>query len=283
MSRQIFSHNRRMLGFGLIELMISLVIASLLMLGLVTLIGNMQTTYAAQTDQVGVSDKERFAGALFNYSIGTAGYFTVPNPVTFTAVNPLVTWLPAVTTAVGNGSTYVAGQVVAGTTGGSATTPDSLNLRFQTGAGDQSSNSNCLGGYSFNPPTGTTVYYESVFTVNTTTNQLQCTVNTISVVGGVTTTTAGTATTLIDGVSNMKVLYGVDMSGTSTTGSVTQYFSATNMPTANWLNVRSIQIALTFAATNNLSTTANGTGAMGTTNAANQVYYQTFQVMYAVP
>jgi type IV pilus assembly protein PilW len=266
-------------GFGLIELMISMVIASLMILGLVTLVGNMQTTYATQSDSVGVSDKERFAGSLLGNSIETAGYYTVPNPVTFVLPNPIVTWLPA---SSSGGATYVAGQVVAGTTGASATTPDTLNVRFQTGYPDSSNNSNCLGG---TPPqvSGTSVIFESVYSVNTTNNTLQCTVYTTTTTATGTTNTVTGPTILIDGVSNMKVLYGVDVSGSSTTGSVTEYFSATNMPSANWINLRSVQVALTFVATNNLTTTANGTGAMTTSNAAAQVYSQTFQVMYAVP
>jgi type IV pilus assembly protein PilW len=280
--------HRRVLGFSLIELMISMAIALLLILGLVTLVGNMQRTYATQTDTVGVSDKERFAGALFGYAIETSGYYTVPSPVTFQLPNPIVTWLPA-STPIGSSptlsATYVAGQVVAGTTG-TGTAPDTLSVRFQSNSGDAANNSNCLGGI-VPAATASATYaavYESVFSINTTTNQLQCTVyttltttnTTVTPNTSTTATSAGATTTLIDGVSNMKVLYGVDVSGSSTTGSVTQYYSASTMPSANWINVRSIQIVLTFASTNNLSTSANSA-------AAAQTYTQTYQVMYAVP
>ncbi len=257
-------------GFGLIELMISMAIASVMVLGLMLMIGNMQSTYSTQTDLSGVSDKQRFAGTLFANNIQTAGYYTVTMPVTFTLPNPIVGALPAQSSAGGQSMAYAAAQVISGSTATGSNNSDQLNLRFQSANSattvDPAQNSNCQGGV---PGTtlSTTYIFESVFYLSGT--NLMCNVYTTKTVGGVTTVTAGTPVIVIDGVSLMQIYYGVDVTGKSQSGSVTEYLQATNVPSNSWANVHSIMVQLTFAATNNI--------------ASPKPYTQVFQVMYAVP
>ncbi len=257
-------------GFGLIELMISMAIASVMVLGLMLMIGNMQSTYSTQTDLSGVSDKQRFAGALFGNNIQTAGYYTVTLPVTFTLPNPIVGALPAQSSAGGQSVSYISAQAISGSTGTGQNGSDQLNLRFQSSNSattpDPAQNSNCQGGVP-GTTASTSYIFESVFYVSG--GNLMCNVYTTKTVGGVTTTTAGTPVIVIDGVSKMTIYYGVDVTGSSQSGSVTEYLSATNVPSTSWMNIHSIMLSLTFAATNNI--------------ASPTPYTQVFQVMYAVP
>jgi len=49
---------------------------------------------------------------------------------------------------------------------------------------------------------------------------------------------------LVSGITAITITYGVDVNGD---GSVDQYLSAANMTPANWNNVVSVQVQLTFA------------------------------------
>jgi type IV pilus assembly protein PilW len=236
-------------GFGLIELMVSLAIASFLVLGLVVVAGNTQSTYSTQTSFAAVNDKERFAAGLLGNAIQTAGYFSVL-PLTV-PIQTLPTALGAFPAAPSAGANYAVGQVIAGATGASASVPDTLNVRFQSNLGDTNT-VNCLGA-----PVGATAVVESMFTISN--GNLVCQV-------GLNGGAPGAATVLIDGVSNMKILYGLDAGGS---GSVTEYIPAGNIASINWGSVHSVNITLTFAAT--------------ATMPSPQTYSQTFQVMYAEP
>ncbi|MBV8666848.1 MAG: PilW family protein [Burkholderiaceae bacterium] len=216
-------------GFGLIELMISLAVASFLVLGLVVMAGNTQRTYSTQTDLAGVGDKERFAMEVFGNAIETAGYFTIAAPIT--AVPSVNNALVASATG---GATYVAGQSMAGTSG----PPDTFNVRFQS-ANDPNSPSNCQGGTVAATATHT---YESVFSI--VNGNLVCAV-------GIDNGAPGAAVVLIDGVSNMSILYGVDTLGD--VASTNEYVPASTVNANNWWGkVRVVKITLTFASTANL-------------------------------
>jgi hypothetical protein len=154
----------------------------------------------------------------------------------------------------GSGYTFAAGQAISGTTGSSSTAPDTLNIRFQALSTDNGSPFNCLGQSA--PTAGASAVYESQFWVSG--GNLVCSTgsNGAAVSG---------STVLIDGVSNMKVYYGVD---TQNTGYVTEYLSASgvNSKASYWFLVRSIQVVLTFSTT--------------TMTQAPQPYSQIFQVKY---
>ena len=269
-------------GFGLIELMISLVIASFLLLGLMTTVANMQSTNVTQTYLAGIYDKERFASALFGNAIQHAGYFVVASypvdPSTISALSPSNIFANSSLTMT------VPGQVVGGTTvapAGSTPEMDTLNVRFQSEApnagtynADASTGNfnsqalDCLAGSS--AVSGTNDVHESDFSVQVVNNvsSLVCQVSTS--VGGTATYGALAPTTpvvLLDGVAGMQILYGVDASPASS-GSVTQYIAASSMINANWTHVRSVQITLWF------------TQPPGAPSSQRPVYTQTFPLMY---
>jgi prepilin-type N-terminal cleavage/methylation domain-containing protein len=248
-------------GFGLIELMISLAIASFLVLGLVVMVSNTQGTFTTQTGLAALNDKERFAADLFGNVIESAGYFTyvTPQGVVPDMVDGQGTW-PAAPSA---GVAYIAAQVVNGKSGLTGTTEtDTLSVRFtavasasMTGAAG-SSMENCLG------VGGTGLVYESVLSIQS--GNLVCQV-------GNGLTSPGAAVVLIDGVNGMTILYGVDTAHnngiTSGTGSATEYIPASAMNTYNWTAIRSVKITLLFATPTNML-------------AAPTAYSQIFQVMY---
>jgi len=247
-------------GFGLIELMISLTIGLVLVLGVTVMASNMQLTYSLQSQFAGINDKERFAAALLGNATQTAGYFSpsLPTPPALITSIPTITGMLVAEPGAGAAATYVAGQAVAGSTGASSTVPDTLNVRFQIAAGDINNTNNnivnCQGG-----SVAATAIVESVFSIDTIKGNLVCQV-------GLNGATPGTAMVLIDGVSNMKILYGVDVNGS---GSATEYFPASSMTSALWSSVHSVNVTLTFAPTKQMNSP--------------QTYSQTFLVMYAQP
>ncbi len=227
-------------GFGLVEIMISLVLASFLVLGLATMVANVQGTYSNQTEFAAVNDKERYAASLFQDLIMTSGYFSLSQVTqTYLNSNQLPTAKGALPAESASGYSYGIGQGLSGGYGGSATTPDTLNVRFQAVSGDGGSPFNCLGQTA--APTGSTGsqlatgVYESQLSISSAGN-LVCETGSGSGLGT-------TQTVLIDGVSNMKILYGID---TLNNGYVTQYVNASNIAGANWFLVRSVQVTLTF-------------------------------------
>lgn len=244
-------------GFGLIELMISLAIASFLVLGLVVMAGNTNRTFATQTDLAAINDKERFAAELLGNAIQTAGYYTMPAVITPT------TWTSSIVNAtfpIELGTFASKGQVLGGSNGAGS---DVLNVRFQANAGDLTAPFNCQGVQN----TATAVT-ESMFQV--VNNNLVCSVGTNGAV-------PANQTVLIDGVSSMNILYGVDIayvnsgSGLGVPGSANVYVAASNMNAAYWKLVRSVKVTLTFVKPTSLATSAT---------AAAPTYTQIFQVMY---
>jgi type IV pilus assembly protein PilW len=199
---------KRQRGIGLVEIMVSMVIALFLLLGIGTIFITTRSTYGDQQGLSTLQDNERLAMFMLTNVIQAGGYF--PNPLTSTAAASLPVTAPYV----------VAGQAVSGTVGGAV--PDTVRARFVTAPNDGIEN--CNGGTN---TTGANVIYDNVFDISG--NTLRCAVN------------GGTPQPLVSGVSNMQVLYGVD---TTNSGSATQYFQASAVP--NWNNVKSVRIALTF-------------------------------------
>ena len=239
--------SRRVRGFGLVELMIALVLCSFLMLGLATMVGNIKGTYGNQTEFAAINDKERYATSLLGNLATTAGYFSLTQVTQayLTSGQAIPTAASVMPIETASGYSYVAGQGISGSTGSSATTPDTLNVRFQVINGDGASPFNCLGQTA--APTGSTGsqlatgVYESQISVvaSGSSSNLVCQTGSGSGLGT-------TQTVLIDGVTNMKVLYGFDSAGT---GSVSQYLPASSISGANWNAVHSVQVTLTFNTT----------------------------------
>jgi type IV pilus assembly protein PilW len=205
-------------GFGLIEMMISILIAMLLMLGIGSIFYTQRFTYASQTGLSKLQETERQVIALFANVGQSAGYY--PNPQSITRA----TALPAV------GTVYGAGQYVSGTTGTGGAS-DTLRIRYQTANGDGILN--CLGNSN---NSGGNQVFDNIFAI-TTINGVNVLTCQISVDGGA----PAAAVPLVDGIQSMSVSYGMDSNGK---GSATQYV----VPAAitDWTKVVSIKITLTF-------------------------------------
>ena len=195
-------------GIGLVEIMVSMVIALFLLLGIGTIFITTRSTYGDQQGLSNLQDNERLAMFMLTNVIQIGGYF--PDPVTSTAALSLPVTAPYI----------VAGQAVSGTEGGAA--PDTVRVRFMTASGDGIGS--CNGGAN---TSGANVLVDNVFDISG--NTLRCAVN------------GANPQPLVTGVSDMQVLYGVDTTGS---GSATQYFTAALVP--NWNNVKSVRITLTF-------------------------------------
>ena len=214
-------------GFTLVELMVAMLLALFLIGGLLTIESSTRKTFGNQSQLSQLQDDERLAMTLIAEVVESGGYF--PNP-TFTTLNNA---LPAT-------GVYVnAGQAVYGTHT-SATTPDTLYVRYVTG-GATDGMINCSGG------SGTAGTFINEFAIDAN-NELTCSINggnAIALVGG--RTVQGVGGTNPAGVTNMQILYGVKTNFAVTNTSADSYLTAAQMTAADWLNVISVQVTLTFS------------------------------------
>lgn len=211
---------RRHAGFSLIELMIAVGIGLFLLAGMLAIIFTLRNSFTTQDNVSRVQESQRFALTVLDTTVRATGYFT--NPTTTTAT----TALPAAATANPDGTKFAVAQVITGTAGTSPAS-DTLNVRFQTATGDGLMD--CLGDTN---TTGSPVVWSNSFAVDATNRQLTCAV---SVNGG----TPGTPSVLVDNVSSMTVLYGVDTDGD---GSVDTYMPFASV--ASTMTVLSVKISI---------------------------------------
>ncbi|KUM04419.1 PilW family protein [Chromobacterium subtsugae] len=194
-------------GSGLIEVMVAITIGLFLLSMLIMIFTSTELTESNENGLAQLQDNQRTAMTMINAIVQSAGYYPSPQSQTAAAALP----------AAGG---FGAGQSILGVSG----PPDTLSVRFAAAPNDGVLNCNGNG----NTGSANAVYINQ-FAVNAA-NQLTCSVN------------GGSAQVLVDGVSNMTVLYGVDGSGS---GSVNHYYSAANLPAG--AAVRSIQVTLTMA------------------------------------
>jgi len=214
-------------GFTIIELMIALLIGVFLMGGLLTLVQDNKRTFVSQSQLAQLQDSERMALAIMTDVIQEAGYFPDPTTNSATSTMPVV------------GTTFAAGQAMTGTHN-TAAPGDTISVRYATASGDGILN--CAGQSNATPGIAS---YTNTFSVVVTAGvgQLVCTLN-------------GLQYPLINGVTNLQVMYGINTSGTG--NNVDTYMTATQVTTNTaWNNVISVRIALTF---NNPLYTAAGLG-----------------------
>jgi type IV pilus assembly protein PilW len=206
------------LGLSLVSLMVSLTIGMFLLLGLFGIWYQTHQTFSAQDQLAHLQDNERMALTIMANIVQTAGYY--PNYLNYSGSPPSTPYTQT-TVFLPTAPFVAAGQFVAGTY--SATAPgDTLTLRFMADA----STLDCLGQTDV-----TATVVTNQFTVDNNGN-LQCAVN------------GGAPQTIVTGVSNISILYGVDTVGD---GSAHEYMNASTV-TANtdWSSVRSVAIQLTF-------------------------------------
>ena len=210
---------KRLAGFSLIELMVSIAVGLFISTAVVAVFLNAKSTFSSQDGLATLQDSERVAISILTTEVQLAGYF--PDPAVNTAANDL----PADTTVQSYGQ-FTAGQGVSGVTGTGGSS-DLFAVRFSSAPGDGLMN--CQGGTN---STAGLLVMTSVFSVSAN-NELQCSVN------------GAAAVPLVGNVQALSVLYGTDTAGT---GNVDKYLTASAVNTAGlWQNVKSLQIKLTFA------------------------------------
>lgn len=199
----------------MIELLVALTIGLFLLFGLSAVLQTNKRTFTSQNLLSQLQDSERLAATMMNDVIEQAGYF--PNPTTNTAATSFA--------AVGS---FAQGQSVYGTYS-TSTTGDSISVRYTTAPG--SSTINCAG-------------TSNTGTVNTTyTNTFSVVVNPFNNVSQLVCNLNGTNYPLINNVTNLKVLYGVNNAGSG--NNVDTYMYASQV--TNWNNVITVQFTLTFS------------------------------------
>jgi type IV pilus assembly protein PilW len=202
-------------GFTLVELMIALLIGLFLIGGLLTLVQAMKRSSTTQSGLSQLQDSERLAMQLITDVVQTTGYF--PDPTTNTASSEF----PAA-------GTFAQGQALTGTGTG---TGDTLSVRYATAGGDGVID--CSGNVH-----AAATALTNAFSLDANGN-LQCTL----------TVGAGAAQTftLVSGLQNLAVLYGVQTNSASGNTSVDTYLNASQVTAGNyWPDVVSVQVALTF-------------------------------------
>jgi type IV pilus assembly protein PilW len=203
-------------GFTLLEIMIAMTIGLFLAGALVTVVQTNKRVFLNQNQLEQMQDGERMAMTLMADVIQSAGYF--PDPTTNTLGGTLV-----LSGAFAN-SQAITGNYTAAAPG------DTISVRYMTASGDNILNCSGLSNTS-----GANTIYVNKFAVvpGVPSGQLVCTMN-------------GTAYTLVNGVTNLTVLYGVKTNAAAAGNNVDEYLNAGQMTPANWQNVISVQISLTF-------------------------------------
>ena len=200
-------------GYTLIEIMIALSVGLFLVGGLLLVLQENRRTFGGQNALAQLQDGQRLAMTMIADVIQSAGYF--PDPTTSTQT----TALPS------NVQFATAGQSIVGTENAAAP-GDTVTVRYVTASGDGVLN--CSG-------------------TSNSSGAVQTYVNTFSVAGGqVVCAMNGTNYVLISGVTNLNVLYGVKTNFAIDNNNVDTYLNANQMTAANWGNVISVNVSLTF-------------------------------------
>lgn len=202
-------------GFTLVELLVAILIALFLLGGLLTIVQDNRRAFYNQSGLSQLQDSERLAMTMISDVIQSAGYF--PNPQT----NIASSLLPA------DGTFATAGQAIVGSGGwNDATADETITVRYVTSGIDKILN--CAGATS-----GAQTTFVNQFSVDTVNDQLVCTVG-------------GVAYPLVGGVTNLQIRYGVKRNFMAAGNSPDTYADGSQMAAADWGNVMSVVIQLTF-------------------------------------
>jgi type IV pilus assembly protein PilW len=230
-------------GFTLVELMVATTVAIFLLGGLFASLQSTRTAFRNQSALSQLQDNERLAMTLMADVIESAGYY--PKPLT---TDPLVV-MPV------GGVFAAAGQPVFGTYNAAAP-GDTISIRYGAGFDGTTPDNvfNCAAqqNTTTNPyDTFTNRFFVAADANDATSNALWCQA----------TTAGGTKNVqLVNGVQKLGILYGVARTFPNTTGSCAEiYLRADQMNPADWSNVCSVRVTLTFK--NNLAAPAGSTSA----------------------
>lgn len=221
----------RQKGYTLIEVMVAISIALFLMGGALLMVQHTHNAFKAQNQLSQLQESERMAMALITDVIQSTGYY--PNPHTFTDVQTLVS--PSFATP---GAPNITTKAVANAVG------DTITVRYAAGPADNVYN--CRG--DKNTSAGAFETWENTFSVvpdapaqdGTPQFKLQCTLWSLS---------AGDAppAPLVSGVQNLTIQYGINTAGAGAPSCVDRYKATKDMVAADWSNICSVKVTLTFA------------------------------------
>lgn len=209
----------RQAGFTIIELSVAMVVALFLVGGLLTVLQNMRRAQGSQAQLGQLQDDQRVAMTLITDIVQAAGYF--PDPTTNTAAS-------ALPSQAFGAKTFAASQAFLGTHD-AASPGDEMSVRFVTASGENIIN--CVGGTN---PASSGVQMTYINTFSVVNKQLVCSLN------------GAAAVPLVSNVENMQVLYGVKRDTTADNYSVDTYLTADQLTAADWLNISSVKVRLTF-------------------------------------
>lgn len=205
-------------GYSLIEIMVAIAVAVFLLAGLFSVLQSTRNTSNNQTLLAQLQDNERIAMTILSETVQQAGYY--PNPLNLTQAGAF-----PISPAFAQGGQLLTGGFNTTDPGGVG---DFVTVRYQSD-GPGGTVLGCLG--TSDAPSLSHEYRFSVATVGPVTS-LFCSVD------------GANPVQLVSNVSNMRVYYGVDTTGTGT--GVNAYIPGELMTAENWLNVYSVKITVTF-------------------------------------
>lgn len=229
-------------GYSLVELMVAISIALFLMAGLFTIFQGTRRTSTDQTGLAQLQDEQRLAMTMLTDIVQHAGAFTDPHS---SIINSLKN---------DGGNFAKDGQALYGTTA-SATTGDTLTVRFENGPTANMLNCNGVAATVVDVVSNTF----SIATNAAGVSQLLCLAQT-----GVPAAAGGTAYPLVDNVTNMQFTYAVNTTnatpgtainstGSSTRGTIDNsgcpgdtYIPTASMAASDWTSVCAVKVVLTF-------------------------------------
>jgi type IV pilus assembly protein PilW len=217
-------------GFTLVELSIAVLIGLFLLGGLLTLLQDMRRTFGAQNQLGQLQDSERLAMTLIADVVQAAGYYPDPTTQIPTIIFP------------GGALPFLAAAQTIGGTGNLVAPGDSLSVQYWTANNDGVIN--CLGGT--NTSGGSQLFVNTFRVVANATQDLQCTLN-------------GKTVTLVSGVTNLQILYGLRRNNAGTSNNVDSFVKSGQMALTDWNKVICVKVTLTF--TNPLAASQPGQAA----------------------
>jgi type IV pilus assembly protein PilW len=207
-------------GFTLLEIMIAMSIGLFLLGALVTIVQSNKAVFLNQNQLVQLQDSERMAMTLMADVIQAAGYF--PDPTVNSVGSTLIT-----------SGAFANGQAITGSSNAAAP-GDTIAVRYMTAPLDGILN--CSGVPNPNAAGGANILYVNQFNVNAS-GQLICNVTAVGVT---------TPYTLVNGVTNLRVYYGVKTNVAALGNNADTYLLASQMTAANFSSVITVMLQLTF-------------------------------------
>jgi type IV pilus assembly protein PilW len=214
-------------GFTLVELMIAITVSVFLIGGLLWMVQSTRNTFAAQNQLAQLQDNERLVMTFMTEVIESTGYFPNPQLYTNAAVLPIA------------GVFAAPGQAVFGTYNAAAP-GDSVTIRYGAAFNDNNL-FNCRG--TTNTALNPYDTFVNTFWVNNANPNnpiLTCTFSSGA------TPLPGVPVPLVNGVTNLSILYGIKRNAADTGSCADTYLNASQMLAADWSAVCSVVVTVSF-------------------------------------